>query len=293
MLWGIYGMHMPHSLTIKGALACLLALALPASAWSTTILGAAAPFTVLGGSTVTNTGPTAVYGDIGVAPGVAITGLDAMTLHGAASPSDAAAAMAHASAVAAGDYLSSLMFTQDLTGQDLGGMTLLAGIYRLSSSAQLTGTLFLDAQHDADALFVFQIGTSLTTAADSAVTVINGSADTGVFFDVGTSAVLGTGSQFAGNLIANESITMNTSARLLCGRAVALNGAVTLDSNMLSNDCTANSLGTASTDFDSQGFGGFAAATNVPEPASVWMLFSGLAVIAAMRRRRAARFLAA
>jgi type VI secretion system secreted protein VgrG len=284
---------MPHSLTIKGALVCLLALALPASAWSTTILGAAAPFTVLGGSTVTNTGPTTVFGDIGVAPGAAITGLDFMTLYGAASRSDAAAAMAHASAVAAGDYLSSLMSTQDLTGLDLGGMTLMAGIYRLSSSAQLTGTLLLDAQHDSNALFVFQIGTSLTTAADSAVAVINGGADTGVFFDVGTSAVLGTGSQFVGNLIANESITMNTSASLLCGRAVALNGAVTLDSNMLSNDCTANSLGTASNDFDSQGFAGVASVTNVPEPASVLMTVAGLGVIAAIRRRRAAWFPAA
>lgn len=279
-------------LTMKGALTCLLALAVPASAWSTPILGAAAPFTVLGGSAVTNTGPTAVYGDISVAPGATVTGINTVTIDGAVRSGDAATT-AHAGAVAAGDYLSSLMLTQDLTGQDLGGMTLVAGIYRLSSSAQLTGTLLLDAQHDSNALFVFQIGTTLTTAAASAVTVINGSADTGVFFDVGTSAVLGTGSQFVGNLIANESITFNASASLLCGRAVALNGAVTLDSNMLSNDCSANSLGTARTDFDSQGFGGVASATNVPEPASVLMVVAGLGVIAAIRRRRAVRFPAA
>lgn len=277
---------MLRSLTIKSTLACLLALALPASAWSSPILGAAAAFTVLGGSTVTNTGRTAIYGDIGVAPGAAITGADTITIDGAIESGNPAAAAAHASAVAAGEYLSSLMFTQDLTGQDLGGMTLTAGTYLLSSSAQLTGALILDARHDANALFVFQIGTSLTTAAASSVKVINGGADTGVFFDVGTSAVLGTGSEFVGNLIASESITFNASASLLCGRAVALNGAVTLDSNMLSSDCTANSLGAASTDFDSHGFSGIASAANVPEPASMLLFLLGLGVIAGARARR-------
>jgi hypothetical protein len=276
-----------HGKTRHIALACLLALALPATAWSTPILGTAQAFTILGGAAVTNTGLTTIHGDVGVAPGTAVTGLGPATLSGTVHSDDAAAALAHLDAIAAGAYLASLSFTQDLSGMNLGGMTLTAGVYRLASSAQLTGALILDAQNLANALFVFQIGSTLTTAAASSVIVIHGSADTGVFFGVGTSAVLGTGSQFAGNIVAADSITFNSAASLLCGRALAVNGAVTLDTNRVSSDCAAGgALGSANVDYGSQGFAGIAATQDLPEPGTLLLLPLGLAGFIVARRRR-------
>ena len=264
-------------------LACLLVLAFPAVVWSMPILGAAQSFTVLGGATVTNTGLSAIRGDVGVAPGTAITGLDAATLAGAMHGGDAAAMLAHADALAASDYLAGLAFTRDLSGQDLGGMVLTAGVYRLASSAQLTGSLVLDARNMANALFVFQIGSTLTTATASSVNVINGSADTGVFFGVGTSAVLGAGSQFAGNIVASDSITLNATASVLCGRVLSVNGAVTLDTNALSNDC-------GNGDFGSAGYSGLVQAQpdqDVPEPATLPLLLFGMTALVWTARKPA------
>jgi len=253
------------------ALACMLALAVPA-AWSAPILGAAQSFAVFGGTTVTNTGASTIDGDVGVAPGTAVTGLASATVSGAVHSNDAAATLAHADALAAASYLASLAFTRDLSGQDLGGMTLAPGIYRLASSAQLTGLLTLDAQNIDAALFVFQIGSTLTTAGASAVNVINGNAGTAVFFGVGTSAVLGAGSLFAGNIVAAGSVTL-AAASQLCGRALATGGAVTLNANGVSNDCGQG------VDFGSMGFsGGDGLAHDVPEPATLWLLPLGLLV---------------
>lgn len=118
----------------------------------------------------------------------------------------------------------------DLTGQNLGGLTLTPGVYCFSSSAQLTGALTLNALGNPDALFIFKIGSTLTTASSSSVQVINGGSDCNVFWQVGSSATLGTGTSFVGNILALTSITLATGTNV-SGRVLARNGAVTMDTN--------------------------------------------------------------
>ncbi len=195
-------------------------------------LGTAASFGVLGGSTVTNTGPTTVRGDVGVSPGTAVTGFfpPGTVIGGTIHSNDAAAQQAQSDLTIAYNALAGLPCGTNLTGTDLGGLTLVAGVYCFSSSAQLTGTLTLDAQGNPNAQFIFQIGSTLTTASNAVVNVINGGNNCNVFWQVGSSATLGTATSFAGNIAALTSITATTGANVL-GRLLARNGAVTLDSN--------------------------------------------------------------
>lgn len=212
----------------------------PLQARATITLGTAGDFAVLAGSTVTNTGPSVIDGgDVGVSPGSAITGVPPgivvppFTMHGG----DAVALQAQNDLTTAYNAAAGLAPTQVLTGQDLGGLTLVPGVYFFSSSAQLTGTLTLNAQGNPNAEFVFQIGSTLTTASNSSVVTINGGLmpDCNVFWQVGSSATLGTGTAFEGHILALTSITMNTGATILGGSALARNGAVTLDTNSITN----------------------------------------------------------
>ncbi len=212
-------------------LACLLSAASPTFAQTAPPLGQAASFAVLGASTVTNTGATRVIGELGVSPGTTVTGFPPGTVTGGTiHANDSVAQQAQSDLTTAYNFLAGQAFNTDLTGQDLGGLTLTAGVYRFSSSAQLTGTLTLNAQGNPNAVFIFQIGSTLTTASNSSVLVINGGSNCNVFWQVGSSATLGTTTTLAGNILAHTSITL-TSGATVSGRALARTGAVTMDTN--------------------------------------------------------------
>lgn len=193
-------------------------------------LGSAGNYAVLGGSTVTNTGSSVLTGDLGVSPGSAITGFPPGTYSGAFNNGNAAAAAAQVALTAAYIELAARPSDADLSGQDLGSLTLSPGVYTYSSSAQLTGTLTLDGGGSSTGVWVFQIGSTLTTASSSTINLINGAVPGNVFFQVGSSATLGTTTTFVGNILAQASITATTGANVQ-GSLLARTGAVTLDTN--------------------------------------------------------------
>lgn len=226
-----------HLATVVVGCAALLGVISPASAQTAPPLGSAQSFAVLGGSTVTNTGPTVVTGNLGVSPGSSVTGFPpGIVVLGTVHNANSVALNAQNDVITAYDNMTSQPCTQDLTGQNLGGLTLTAGVYCFDSSAGLTGTLTLDAQGNAAAVFIFKIGSTLTTASASSVSVINGGSLCNVFWQVGSSATLGTSSSFVGNIIALTSITLTTGSNV-AGRTLARNGAVTLDSNSVTATC--------------------------------------------------------
>ena len=211
----------------------------PASSPAAVGLGTASSFAVLAGSTVTNTGLSVINGDLGVSPGTAVTGFPPGTVVGGTiHAGDAVAGAAEADLTTAYNDAAGRAPNQDLTGQDLGGQTLAPGVYKYDSSAGLTGTLTLDGQGNPDAVFIFQIGSTLTTASASNVVFINGARACNAFWQVGSSATLGTGTSFAGNILALASITATTGVSV-DGRLLAQTGAVTMDTNAVQRaDCT-------------------------------------------------------
>jgi hypothetical protein len=278
------------------ALAVVLPVAIlsgPAQGLASPILGEdLASFTVLGASTVTNVPTSAIVGNVGVwssgganaitgflsSPGVGFD--DPQVTDGQVHAGSTLAESAQGQLTTARADLAGLMVAPEFTfnqGAELGGFTLTPGIYSFASSALVTGTLTLNGMDDPNARWVFLIPTTLTTATDSVVNMINTGSGASLFWDVGSSATIGTNSTFLGNILALTSITMNTGATNACGRALADEAAVTLDSNSLSRTCTGILAG-------SNGLDGALAAAPVPEPSSLILFGSGLFGIAVWRK---------
>lgn len=291
--------HIRHFRPVPNAMALAAVFAFTTlSAQAAPALGSAQTFAVLAGTTVTDAHsapnlPTQIFGDLGTSPGASITGLfSGVNVNGGTvHANDAVAQLALTDATTAYNALAGLAFDTNLTGQVLGSpgfATLTPGVYRFNSSAQLNGTLVLDFQSAPTGNFVFQIGSTLTTASDSFISVINASAGSGIYWQIGTSATLGTGTDFAGNLLALTSVTLNGGAQITCGRAIGLTGAVTLVDNAISNDCGAQNFGTGIADAGSLGFSGgpLAPVTPVPEPTTALLFLAGLGGLAVTRKQQ-------
>jgi uncharacterized repeat protein (TIGR01451 family) len=195
-------------------------------------LGTAASFAVLAGSTVTNTGATTLKGDLGLSPGTSVTGFPPGQVNGSTHVADTVAAAAQTDLTAAYNDAAARPVTATVP-VELGGTTLTPGVYASAAGTfGITGTLTLDAQGDPNAVFIFQAASTLITAAASNVTLINGAQASNVFWVVGSSATLGTNSTLQGSVIALASITVTTGTSI-DGRALARNGAITLDSNTI------------------------------------------------------------
>jgi hypothetical protein len=198
-------------------------------------LGTSGNFSVLAGSTVTNTGNTVVIGNVGVAPGTAVTGFPpGIVTGGVIHAGDAVAATAQADLTTAYVDAAGRAMTGSVAG-DIGGATFLPGVYKSTSSLAITGTVTLNGNGNSNAVFIFQIASTLTTAAgNSIVNLIGGAQASNVFWQVGSSATLGTNTLFNGTILAQASVTLTTGA-VLNGRALARTGAVTLDTNAVTN----------------------------------------------------------
>ncbi|HUP15682.1 MAG TPA: ice-binding family protein [Acidimicrobiia bacterium] len=197
----------------------------------TVLLGTSANYSVLGGSTVTNTGPSTLNASLGLSPGTSITGFPPGTVGGTIDNANGAAGQAQIDLTAA--YVDAAgRVLNGTTTADLGNLVLVGGVYAGpgKGALSLTGNLTLDGAGDPNSVFIFQTDSTLTTASGSSVTLINGAQQCNVFWQVGSSATLGTSSVFAGNILALTSITVTTGVTVQ-GRALARNGAVTLDTN--------------------------------------------------------------
>lgn len=198
-------------------------------------LGTATSFGVIAAQAISSTGATIIAGDLGITPNNAssVSGFTFSTppgigvVSGTPHFADAVALTAKNDALAAYNAAAARPCTTTISG-DLGGRTLTPGVYCSASAMGLTGTLTLDAQGDSNAVFIFQIGSALTTASASQVRMINGGQSCNIYWQIGSSATMGTGSSFLGNVLASSSVTMTTGTSST-GRLIALNGALTLD----------------------------------------------------------------
>ena len=228
--------HLRFGVASVAALGLVVALPFSAQAAATPVpLGTAGSFVVLAGVGISNTGSSVISGDLGLSPGAAssITGFPPGTVTGAQHAADGVALQAKTDLVTAYNHAAGQGPTSPISA-GLAGRTLLPGVHKSASSIGLAvgGTLLLNAAGDPDAVFVFQAGSSLTTGSGSRVLLRNGARSCNVFWQVGSSATLGTGSTFAGTIMAQDSITVTTGAKVV-GRVLARTGAVTLDTNRI------------------------------------------------------------
>ena len=293
------------------------------------VLGTAQDFAVLGHTTVTNTGPTSIFGSADViantgvfsagganattgfstagntfvGPGTNTNGPGIVAAPAAIHLGSPVAGTARNDLITAYNALSSYGTAIDLSGQILGDgvggvvPTLGPGVYSFASSAQLNGTLKLDAQGMNGATWVFQIGSTLTTASASAVELINPGgnlgSDVGVFWVVGSSATLGTTTEFEGNILAQTTITLDNGATIYNGRALAIDGAVNLDTNIISNICPPQSSApntgpgfSGGLEFDDNGNLVPIDPSVIPEPATMTLILIGTTLLALRRSER-------
>jgi hypothetical protein len=209
-------------------------------------LGSATPYAVLAGSAITNTGATVITGDVGLAPGTSIGGFPPGIIHGTSGAADAASLAAVIASTAAYTIAASDTPFSTVAAGTLGGSTLTPGVYQSGSGLSLTGTLTLNGGGNANAVFIFQAGSTLTTASSSSVILEGGAQACNVFWQVGSSATLGTATTFVGSILAQTSATLDTGANVN-GRVQAQTGAVTLDDNTISVPTCAAVTGTTTT----------------------------------------------
>jgi len=228
-------------LVLLGLLSTLFFVSSALGATATVGLGPAASFSVLGGSTVTNTGPTTMFGDLGLSPGSSVTG--APQVLGQTHVDDAVAIEAKNALTTAYDDAASRP-SNGSAGTDLAGRVFLPGVRTASNSLLLSsGSVTLDAQGDPNAVFIFQIGSTLITGSSTTVLLVNGAQACNVFWQVGSSATLGTGTRFVGTIMASATITANTAATVH-GRLLAQTGAVNLDTNTITTStCPSSASG--------------------------------------------------
>lgn len=291
-----------RAVCIAAALGGLSVMASGQAATAASLLGDdLATFAVLGATTVTNVPASEIGGNVGVWAGTSITGFnsvageatDDLQVTGKVHADTALAQSAQGQLTTAINGLGSLGAGTVLASADLAGLVLAPGVYTVAAgTTNLSGTLTLDGGGNLKAAWVFQLASTLITSPNATVNMIGTGAGAGLFWNVGSSATIDTNTTFLGNILAKESISVNTGASILCGRTLAETGAVTLQQNSISGTCDgalAGSLGlSGGLEVSDDGTVGFLQTAVIPLPASVFLLLGALGGLGLFARRRTA-----